>query len=481
MEGGTLQTKNATVRSRARNGLIMPITGLLAFQVRGTIVTCEVVCALALMLFAAPSTFAGEGELEDAPPPKSIEEMQGALERAYPAPESRASLFPWIGEGVEELTPFLADTQLYLRYRSYYLRRDRTSGHLSEAWAMGGSLFYHSGWLKEFFAAELEGFTSQPIVASDDRFGTLLLKEPSQNGYTVLGVANGKFRYRDFVLTGYRQKLHLPYLNQQDSRMTPNTFEAAKFSKEEGPLRFAAGYAWKFKRRNGNDFVSFSRELGVSQTRGAAFGSLLWEVNEDLHLGASGFVVPDLLANVYAEIGHYLSLSDAVDIRLDAQFTHQHTIGEELIPGPGFDTWNFGLRTSAGWRGAILQLAFAITGDERRIENFYGSNPSYIGLMQRTFNQADEKALLVSLSYNFSELGVEDLSVIANFAQGWDSRVAGRRGDAREIDFTIDYRIGSGRLESLWLRLRASWLDEKIAPHNGTDFRVILRYELPVI
>jgi hypothetical protein len=454
---------------------------LLAFRGRRTIGTRSTACALALLLLAAPSAFAGEGELDDAPAPKSIKEIKGALERSYPAPASRPSLFPWISEQTEELTPFLADTQFYLRYRSYYFHRDRTSGNISEAWAMGGSLYYHSGWLKDFLAAEVEGFTSQPIVAPDNRPGTLLLREPNQNGYTVLGVANGKLRYRDFMLTGYRQKLHLPYLNQQDSRMTPNTFEAAKFSKEEGPLRFAAGYAWKFKRRNGNDFVSFSRELGVSQTRGAAFGSLLWEVNEDLHLGASGFVVPDLLANVYAEIDHDFALSDTVDLRLEAQFTHQHTIGKELIPGPGFDTWNFGLRTSAGWRGAILQLAFAITGDERRIESFYGSNPSYIGLMQRTFNQADEKALLVSLSYNFAEFGVEDLSVIANFAQGWDGVVAGQRGDAREIDFTIDYRIGSGRLESLWLRLRGSWLDEKIAPHNGTDFRVILRYELPVI
>lgn len=332
--------------------------------------TRETACALTLMLFMAPSALAGEGELDDAPAPKSIGEIQGALERAYPAPVSRPSLFPWIGEQFEELTPFLADTQFYLRYRSYYFHRDRTSGNISEAWAMGGSLYYHSGWLKDFLAAEVEGFTSQPIIAPDSRPGTLLLREPSQNGYSVLGVANGKLRYRDFMLTGYRQALHLPYLNQQDSRMTPNTFEAAKFSKEEGPLRFTAGYAWKFKRRNGNDFVSFSRELGISQTRGAAFGSLFWEVNEDLHLGASAFVVPDLLANVYAEIDHDLSLSDALDLRLDVQFTHQHTIGKELIPGPGFDSWNFGLRASLGGRGAILQLAFAITSDERRIESF---------------------------------------------------------------------------------------------------------------
>ncbi len=139
------------------------------------------------------------------------------------------------------------------------------------------------------------------------------------------------------------------------------------------------------------------------------------------------------------------------------------------------------MRTSAGWGGALLQLAFAITGDERRIESFYGSNPSYLGLMQRTFNQANEKALLVSLSYDFSRLGIESLSAIANFAQGWDGVVAGVRGDAREVDFTVDYRIGRGLLESLWLRLRGSWLQEEASPQNGTDFRVILRYELPVI
>jgi len=37
----------------------------------------------------------------------------------------------------------------------------------------------------------------------------------------------------------------------------------------------------------------------------------------------------------------------------------------------------------------------------------------------------------------------------------------------------------SARLENR--RLRGSWLDEKSASHDGADFRVILRYELPVI
>ena len=55
------------------------------------------------------------------------------------------------------------------------------------------------------------------------------------------------------------------------------------------------------------------------------------------------------------------------------------------------------------------------------------------------------------------------------------------RADSRECDFTVDYRIASGPLESFWLRLRASWLDDGPARKDVTDFRVILRYELPVI
>jgi hypothetical protein len=436
---------------------------------------------MALMLLAAPASIADEQELEDKPAAISIKDFESPLERSYAAPEIRQSLFPWITSQMQPLPPFLADSKLYLRYRTYYLRQDRTNGQLSAAWAMGGSVYYRSGWLKEFLAVELEGFTSQPIVAPESRDGTRLLKDPGSMGYSVLGVANAKLRYRDLVLTGYRQQLDLPYLNRQDSRMTPNTFEAAKLVKETGPLRFVAGYAWKFKQRNGDDFVSLAEQVGVPKNRGAAFGSVIWYVNENTHVGASGFVVPDILASVYVDGHHDWSVGDDLGIRFDAQFTHQSSVGQELLAGAPFDSWNLGLRTSASWRKAVVRLAFAITGDERRIENFYGSNPTYIGLMQRTFNQADEKALLVSLSYDFSKLGIEGLSAIANFAQGWDGVIAGKRGNAREFNFTADYRIGTGILQSLWLRLRAAWIEDSAAPSDGTDFRVILRYELPVI
>ncbi|MDJ0851138.1 MAG: hypothetical protein QNK04_22425 [Myxococcota bacterium] len=107
---------------------------------------------------------------------------------------------------------------------------------------MGGSISYHSGWLAELLQLELEPFTSQPVVAPDARDDTLLLA-PGQDGYGVLGIANARLRRWGLVLTGFRQYLDLPYVNRNDNRMTPNTFEAITLDKPEGKLRFSTGYA----------------------------------------------------------------------------------------------------------------------------------------------------------------------------------------------------------------------------------------------
>ncbi|MFB3076526.1 MAG: hypothetical protein ACE1Y4_00840, partial [Lysobacterales bacterium] len=64
--------------------------------------------------------------------------------------------------------------------RQYAIKR--IALFLSEAWAMGGSISYRSGWLADLLSVEAEFFTSQPIVAPEDHGGTLLLA-PGQESY----------------------------------------------------------------------------------------------------------------------------------------------------------------------------------------------------------------------------------------------------------------------------------------------------------
>jgi hypothetical protein len=428
----------------------------------------------------ASSALAAERELDQDPPPSSASEIQTPIQQLFRVERDRPLLFPDLREWLGELTPFFADTQLDVRYRTYYLREDRTTGTLSEAWAMGGSLHYRSGWLADLFAVEAEGFTSQPIVAKEDRGGTFLLK-PVQEGYTVLGIANGKLRYNGIVLTGYRQYLDLPYVNRRDNRMIPNTFESITLAKPEGELRFSTGYSWKIKKRSSDDFETFTEALGLDEDRGLAHGGAVWDPNENFHIGAIGGVVPDLYAGLYAEASVSHDFENDVEMRLDAQFTHQWEVGEDLFGASLDDTWNLGFRTAASYAGAVFRLGVSITDSGSSIFSEYGTNPSYVDLMQRTFNRADEKALLASLSYDFSGIGLDGLTLIVNFVAGFDGELLGVRSDAQEVDATLDYRIQEGWLSSFWLRVRGSWINDETAGRDGSDVRVILRYDFPVI
>ena len=93
-------------------------------------------------------------------------------------------------EGLENLPPFIRDTDLNLRFRTFYFDRENPNETQNEAWAIGGWLEYRSGWLADTFAIGAVGYTSQPLHAPDDKDGTTLLA-PGQEGITVLGQAYG--------------------------------------------------------------------------------------------------------------------------------------------------------------------------------------------------------------------------------------------------------------------------------------------------
>jgi hypothetical protein len=435
-----------------------------------------------LMLAVAGPVLAGEQELEQAPAPGAAQEITSPLERTFAAPARKQSLFPSITKALDELPPFLADTEFEARFRTYYLRKDRTLDELSEAWAMGGSVHYQSGWLADSFALEAELFTSQPIVADEDRGDSFLL-EPVQEGYTVVGVANAKLRHSGVVLTGYRQVLSLPYVNRNDSRMTPNTFEALTIAKDEGTFRFSTGYVWRIKRRNQDEFVDMAEAVGVDRERGLAYLGLLYQPGDHFHVGASVGVVPDVLMGLYSEAVYAASVTQNVEVRAEGQLTYQQTLGKQLLAVDPFQTWNLGVRFSTSWQGWVARLGASLTSDQNFILSPYGSNPSYVDLMQRTFNRADEKALLVSLSYDFGQIGAPGLSTILNFVQGWQGVVLEGPREATEIDLTVDYRVPARYriFEGLWLRVRGSWLHVEGRNQDGSDVRVILRYEFPIL
>src|SRR2546430_7317610 len=120
----------------------------------------------------------------------------------------------------------LKDTTFEFNFRTFYFDRSDFNGAEKQAWAIGGWLGLKTDYFFDHIAFGVTGYTSQPIYAPDDRDGTLLLG-PRQEGYTVLGELYADLRiFEGLNITVGRKGYDTPFINRNDVRMTPNTFEA---------------------------------------------------------------------------------------------------------------------------------------------------------------------------------------------------------------------------------------------------------------
>ena len=407
------------------------------------------------------------------------------MEEVYPEEVRLPTAFPRLRKRLEKATPFWRDTQLRMHPRTYYFARERENTPNSKAFAYGGWLAYNSGYWRDRFRVNASVYTSQRAYGPKDKDGTLLLKE-RQQGFSVLGKANVEVKLgEDMFARFYRQYLTLPYLNRNDSRMVPNTFEAYSLvNRSLGNAAFVVSHVRQMKLRNSDDFVSMSEAAGFGdRDEPLTVAAALYNFTDDINVGATSQYAWELMNTFYSEANGAWSFGDDWALRLGAQYTDQRSVGDEI--GGDFDTYVFGGKAAASYRNATLTLAFSSTDDGAKVRNPYGGYPGYLALMIKNFNRADEDAWLVGASYEFSRIGLPGLSSFINYARGdTPDRGANASPDQRELDITVDYRFQSSLLDGLWLRARAAFVDQDddVAGDNDVDdIRVILNYEIPVL
>jgi hypothetical protein len=387
---------------------------------------------------------------------------------------------------LETLPPFFRDTQVGLNLRLYYFDREN---HLSpaksdnEALALGGSLAYQSGWLANVLRVGVEGFASQKLYGPEDRDGTLLLL-PGQESYLALGRAYGELQYAEYTATLYRQYIDTPYVNQQDNRMTPNTFEAYRITGKYDWVQFGAGYVAQIKPRNDNEFISMAEQAGAppGRERGMITVGARFTPIKALSFGAINYYVPDTWNIFYTEGNYTWPLTDKLGLKLQGQFTEQDSVGGDNLIG-SFRTRVGGAQASLSYGNAILRAAFSITAQSRNINSPYGTYPGYLSLIEKDFNRAGEKAWLLGFSYDLKDY-VKGLSATFNFARGTDAVDPATRGglpDENEYDITVDYRIEKGPLRGMWVRLRNGYVDFSNGGGSSNNIRLIINYPLALL
>jgi hypothetical protein len=437
---------------------------------------------LTILLGGKASVLAQEAVSQETPTPSSVDEILNPMDRAFEKKPPRE-------EPEKPVHPFLRDQKLDLNVRTYYLYKDKYDDSLSEAWAVGGALRYKSGYLFDRLALGAAVYTSQPLYAPDDRDGTLLLK-PGQEEYTVLGQLYGEIKVLpDNYLRFYRQEYDTPFINKNDNRMTPNTFEGYSFhgaygGKDGGPgLRYGAGYITQIKERNSDKFVDMSKDAGAKVDRGVAVAGLNYSQGP-FSIGAIDYYSDDIINIFYTEAKGVFKLTKELGLMFSAQYTDQRSVGSDYLKGYDFDTNQFGIKGEISYRRAILTLAYTIADDGADLQNPWSSYPGYTSVQVQDFNRAGENAFLTKLSYDFSSLGLPGVTAYGLWVHGWN-RVDPITKDSvkqeDEYDFDLQWRPQIKVLKGLWFRTRYAYVEQRDGGPSQSDFRIIVNYDIPLL
>ena len=241
--------------------------------------------------------------------------------------------------------PFIRYAGFSLEPRLYYRSLQNSSGP-QDAFAAGGSLNFTSGWWRDTLQLGVTGYTTQPVVAPNGAGNTGLLR-PNCDGLSVLGQAWAKVKAGPATATLFLQSLQLPFINGNDSRMIPNTFEAYQLEVEPWEtFRLNFGYVAGMKPRTSATFEPMSEIAGAPQVnRGTSFAGFLLGSPERTYVGAISELTWDLFDATYVQAGRTWKFSQDLEIRGDVQFIDQRSVGSELLGT--FNTELYGAQLTA--------------------------------------------------------------------------------------------------------------------------------------
>jgi len=303
------------------------------------------------------------------------------------------------------------DTQISVQFRSFYMHGDEFNNDEQLAWALGGSAGFKTGYFADHFAFGATGYTSQKLLGPIDKDGTDLL-QTGQRSYSVVGET-----YAEVLLTeGIRFSLgrrayDTPYINTDDSRMTPATFQGYALQGEVGgangapALRFGGGYISKEKDRNSEEFVPMSTVAGAPA--GVMDGVYAIGANyvfRDFSLGAIDYYSVDIINIAYTESRYAIPLDERIRLQFAAQYTNQHSTGANLFTGSVFNTEQYGLKAEIVLGSALLTTAYTGTGSGANMQSPWGAYPGYTSVQIENFYRAGEKATMYRAAYNFPQL-----------------------------------------------------------------------------
>jgi hypothetical protein len=375
------------------------------------------------------------------------------------------------------------DTKYDVQVRSFFMDRDKFDGSEAASFALGGYAGLKTGYFRERIAFGGTVYTSQKLAGDEDKDGAGLLA-PGQDSYTVLGEL-----YTEIIVTEGmsatigRRGIDTPYINRNDTRMTPQTFEYIALQGIVGDVgaptwKYGFGYFDQIKIKNSDDFVSMSEQAGAPDgvDEGVWVGGGTYR-HGNFTIGAVDYYSDDIINIFYTETTYGFPVSDRVKLKFAAQYTDQTSTGDDLLTGDDFDAASFGIKGEVAVGPALFTAAWTSTDEGTSMKSPWGGYPGYTSVQVEDFNRTGEDAWMLRAGYAFP--ADSGFSVYALYVDG--SRPDDPTQYAKtEYDFNLQWAPPTAWAKGLSLRLRYARVEQDDPGDTELDdFRFIVNYDPP--
>jgi hypothetical protein len=376
----------------------------------------------------------------------------------------------------ESLLQSLTQGKLQINLRNFLMDRDYNQGADQSAWAIGASIAYAT---KPWYGLSLGGSfsTSQPFFyAPTNRSGTSLL-DGSQNGFSVLDQAYLKAQYGGFSGVIGRQLIDTPFLNPNDARMIPVTYEALSLGYTMGGLSLSLAQVQGIKGWNDTTFQSMSQAAGLKgDDEGVTMGGAVYKWGS-YTVQLWDYYCHEFMNALYAQADAQWKINKDWSVSASAQAMRQQDVGEAR--GGRFYAFQAGVLGAISWRQTTLTLAYTDVASDHDMVNPWAGWPGYTSIMELDNDLAGQRTWLFTLSADLAQYGLPGFQ--ASFTHTRATVPSGENfvtPDQLESDVDLRYYF-QGTLKPLWIRLRAAYVDQDVAIGGDTytDFRLILNYD----
>ncbi|MFA6583634.1 MAG: OprD family outer membrane porin [Elusimicrobiaceae bacterium] len=360
--------------------------------------------------------------------------------------------------------------------RNYYMTRNFYSNPpaIQEAFTLGGQLLYDTPYWNDL-SAGLAFYTSQRLVmCPETRDGTDLLA-PGQKSYSVLGQSYLKYRAADTVITVYRQMIDTPFINPNDTKMTPITYEAYTLShgKSEG-FSFLVSHVTGYKYKNSTQFVSMSDAAGYTGTNHPlTLGGVTYNKADSLKIQLWNYYAYDFMNTSYFQLDAYIPKGNW-KFNLGAQALAQVNTGESIAGD--IHASQIGGIAGAYTRGWTMAVAYTQAANGHDIVNPWGGYPGYTSIMEEDCDLEGERSWLLHLGYDMAFIGLPGLLTAFDFTQSHEDLDDISSPRQREGNFVAHYTPPSAQALTLTLKLASVSNSRSMGGVKYTDSRFIARY-----